>query len=415
MFTFSSIAAQAGRVITVEGFVSTLRMQSKVAFVILRSGADKLQCVAGPSLLVQAKTLSVESYAQVTGQVVLSSQAPGGIELQLDRLELISKAGAMPLETDSARSLKLEHPVARFRERKEALILLTASAIERGLREALYQEGFTEIHTPKLMAAASESGAEVFEVAYFGQKAYLAQSPQFYKQMAILSGLEKVFEIAPVFRAEPSFSSRHATEFISVDIEMEGVKSEAELIEFECAMLMAALASVSARMGPELLTHYPSAVAPTKFAVLEFAQAQAMLGQGATEPMTAAHERELGALMQAKGVELVALSQVPYSQRPFYHMRHGEGLTRSYELLYRGVEITTGAVREHRHAVLLQQLHEKGLSGTGAEFYLDAFTLGAPPHGGFGLGLARLTALFLGLPGIKEAVFIHRGPGRLSP
>ena len=119
--------------------------------------------------------------------------------------------------------------------------------------------------------------------------------------------------------------------------------------------------------------------------------------------------------MQAKGVELVALSQVPYSQRPFYHMRHGDGLTRSYELLYRGIEITTGAVREHRHAVLLQQLHEKGLSGAGVEFYLDAFMLGAPPHGGFGLGLARLTTLFLGLPGIKEAVFIHRGPGRLSP
>lgn len=415
MFSFSTVAAQVGQATSVEGFVSALRLQSKVAFVIVRSGAHKLQCVAGASLLGLVKSLSVESYVRLSGRVVQSAQAPGGFELLLDGIDLISEAEPMPLQADSALSLKLEHPVARFREHKEALILKTASEIERGLREHLYQQGFTEIHTPKLMGAPSESGADLFEVGYFGQKAYLAQSPQFYKQMAILSGLEKVFEIGPVFRAEPSFSSRHATEFISVDIEMEGIQSEHELIEFECALLIAALSAASARLAPELLAHYPAAVTPGKSAVLEYAQAQAMLGQPEAEPMTAAHERELGALMLAKGVELVGLTSVPYSQRPFYHMKKGQGLTRSYELLYRGVEITTGAVREHRHAVLLQQLQEKGLSGQGAEFYLDAFTLGAPPHGGFGLGLARLTALFLGLPGIKEAVFIHRGPGRLSP
>lgn len=415
MFSFSRIAALAGHSVSVEGFVHTLRLQSKVAFIVLRSGSDKLQCVAGLSILAHAKALSVESYVRVLGQVVPAAQAPGGFELQLEALELISKAGVLPLEIDSALNLKLDHPVARFRQRKEALILITSSLIERGLREYLYQHAFTEVHSPKLMGAPSESGAEVFKVRYFDQDAYLAQSPQFYKQMAIMSGLEKVFEIGSVFRAEPSFSSRHATEFVSVDVEIEGIKCALELIEFECAMLIAALASVGERMGPELLAHYPMATAPGAFVVLEYAQAQALLGQKATEPMSAANERELGAIMQDKGAELVALTHVPYKQRPFYHMQCGDGLTNSYELLYRGVEITTGAVREHRHALLIQQLHEKGLHGKDIRFYLDSFKLGAPPHGGFGLGLARLTALFLGLPGIKEAVFIHRDPGRLTP
>lgn len=195
----------------------------------------------------------------------------------------------------------------------------------------------------------------------------------------------------------------------------EGARTEHELIALECEMLRSAMGRTIEALGAELAAHYPKATLPGEPAILEFSEARALLGTSGEEALSAEEERRLGEIMRERGFELVALTRVPWSQRPFYHMREGERLTRSFELLYRGVEITTGAVREHRHAALLGQLSEKGLTGKGMEFYLESFRLGAPPHGGFGLGLARLTMLFLGLPGIKEATFIHRGPGRISP
>lgn len=415
MFTFEEIAGQAGKKIRVEGFVATTRLQSKMAFIILQSGASKVQIVASGAVREQAKALMQQGYAAVEGKVVASTQAPGGFEIQAELVELVSPTMQWPISSDSEIGTRLAWPVARFRDRKEALALIVQSEIEMEMTSYLRRLGFIGIHSPKLMGAPSESGSEVFEVKYFGERAYLAQSPQIYKQIAIMAGLGKIYEVGPVFRAEPSFSSRHATEFISFDVELEGVKSEGEIIELECAMIIAALTQVIARMGPELALHYPKATVPAACHILEFAEAQALLGVSGDESLSAEEERKLGALMQEQGHELVALTRVPWKQRPFYHMREGESLTRSFELLYRGVEITTGAIREHRYDVLMTQLAEKGLTGKGLEFYLESFKLAAPPHGGFGLGLARLTALFLGLPGIKEATFIHRGPGRLSP
>lgn len=236
--------------------------------------------------------------------------------------------------------------------------------------------------------------------------------------MAIISGLGKIYEIGAVYRQEPSHSARHAAEFVGFDIEIEGVKSEVELVALECETLRHAMSQTLAAMGPELQAAYPKAVAPGPEKILTFREAQALLEISGDESLTAEQERQLGAIMGAQGHELVAIVQVPWKQRPFYHMKDatgGEPLTKSFELIYRGVEITTGAVREHRHEVLMAQLAEKGLTGKGMEFYLDSFKLGAPPHGGFGLGLARLLMLFLGLPGIKEVSFIHRGPSRLTP
>ena len=415
MYTFEEIAAQVGQKIRVEGFVAATRIQSQIAFVVLASGASKLQVVALGEVREQAKLLMHQSYAAVEGTVVAAKQAPGGFEIQAESVELVSPAIQWPISVDSEIGAKLDWPVARFRERKEALALIVQSEIEAEMTGFLRRRGFVGIHSPKLMAAPSESGSEVFEVKYFGEKAYLAQSPQAYKQIAIMAGLGKIYEVGPVFRAEPSFSSRHATEFISFDVELEGVKSEYEIIELECAMISEALQKVIATMGPELERHYPMASMPSQCVAFEFAEAQALLGVSGDKSLSAEEERRLGVMMQERGHDLVALTRVPWKQRPFYHMREGETLTRSFELLYRGVEITTGAVREHRHEILMQQLAEKELTGKGLEFYLDSFKLGAPPHGGFGLGLVRLTALFLGMPGIKEASFVHRGPGRLTP
>ena len=183
-------------------------------------------------------------------------------------------------------------------------------------------------------------------------------------------------------------------------------------------MIREAMVQTQASMGAELLAQYPKATIPGPVKILTFRQAQALLGLTGEESLSAEEERRLGAMMAEDGHELVALTQVPWKQRPFYLMKEVVGtehLTRSFELIYRGVEITTGALREHRYEILMQQLAEKGLTGKGMEFYLESFKLGAPPHGGFGLGLSRLGMLFLGLPGIKEATFIHRGLGRLTP
>ena len=418
MFTFEAIAAQAGKTIRVEGFVKAIRVQSHMAFVVLESGASKVQAVCFGDAKQHAGALGLQSYAAIEGEVVASTQAPGGFEIRASKVELISAAMQWPISEASDLGKKLEWPVARFRERKEALIQIVQSQLEFFMMAHLQMQGFTAIHTPKLMGAPSESGSEVFEVKYFGDKAYLAQSPQFYKVMAILAGLGKVYESGPVFRAEPSFSSRHAIEFVSFDVEMEGVKSEYELVALECQMLREAITKTLSSMGQELTASYPKATVPGPEKVLTFALAQQILGIAGDEALTAEQERLLGAILEKQGFELVALTQVPWAQRPFYHMKQeveGKILTKSFELLYRGVEITTGAVREHRHGIMLQQMAEKGLTGKGMEFFLDSFKLGAPPHGGFGLGLARLCMLLLGLPGIKEATFVHRGPGRLSP
>jgi aspartyl/asparaginyl-tRNA synthetase len=421
MFEFKEIAEKVGQPITIEGFVSAVRMQSKMAFVVLESGPHKVQCVAFGAAQQEAKALMQHGYARIEGVVASVHQAPGGFEVKASKVALVSSApaGAWPIGEESDIGKKLEWPVARFRERKEALIQIAQSQLEFHMMAHLQSQGFMALHSPKLMGAPSESGAEVFEVKYFGEKAYLAQSPEFYKQMAILAGLGKVYESAPVFRAEPSFSARHSTEFISFDIEMEGVKSEHELIALECEMIRSAMAKAVESVGPELLSHYPKATLPGPEKVLTFAQAQDILGITGEESLSGEEERRLGSIMQEQGFELVALTQVPWKQRPFYHMRvqgvGGEQLTKSFELLYRGIEITTGAVREHRHAILMEQVAEKGLTGKGIEFFLESFKLGAPPHGGFGLGLARLTMLFLGLASIKEATFVHRGPGRLTP
>ena len=418
MFKFEEIAAQEGQTIRVEGFVRTVRTQSKLAFVVLESGPHRVQAVCLGQAQKSAGELSSQSYAAIEGKVVAAPQAPGGFEIQTASVELISKAIPWPISPESEIGKKLEHPVARFRERQEQLILLAQSQLEFHMASFLQRQGFISTHTPKLMSSPSESGSEVFEVKYFGEKAYLAQSCQFFKQALVLSGAAKVYEIGPAFRAEKSTTSRHQTEPVLLDVEFEGAKSERELVAFECEMLRHAMRETIAAMGPELAGAYPQAKVAGPEITLTFRQAQQILGIHGEESLTAEQERQLGAIMAARGHELVALVQVPWAQRPFYHMKEvvgGEELTKSFELLYRGVEITTGAVREHRHAILMRQLTEKGLTGKGMEFYLESFQLGAPPHGGFGLGLARLLMLFLGLPGIKEASFIHRGPGRISP
>jgi aspartyl-tRNA synthetase len=292
------------------------------------------------------------------------------------------------------------------------------------MREFLLKHEFIEMHSPKLIATASESGSEVFEVKYFDGKAYLAQSPQFYKQLAISSGLGRVFECAPVFRAEKSHSRKHATEFTGFDLEFSGIESYEDVMQFEEKLLTHALKAVSEKYGEQIKATFGVEVVVPKipFPKIKLADLYVELEKryGYTCP-----ESEHGDLTteaeklckqfskDAYGHEFLFVTDYSAKERAFYHLRKN-GVPQGYDLMWKGVEITTGAQREHRYEILKAQANEKGLTKD-VEFYLQFFKYGCPPHGGFGLGLDRITMNLLELDSIKESMFIFRGPEKITP
>jgi aspartyl-tRNA synthetase len=276
------------------------------------------------------------------------------------------------------------------------------------------------------MGSASESGAELFKVEYFEGVAYLAQSPQFYKQMAMAAGFGRVFEIGPVFRANPSFTSRHDTEFTSVDVEISWIDSHEDVMAFEERWLAHVLARVKETHGEQIEATFDSdvVVPVVPFPRVALADAKQMLRETGHEAPGAEHdldppsERALSALIKERhGHEFVFVFDYPTTVRPFYHMRHADQptLTKSFDLLWRGIELTTGAQREHRYERLLAQATDKGVETGPIQYYLDFFRFGAPPHGGFGFGLTRLLMQLLGQDNVREVTFLYRGPHRLEP
>jgi aspartyl-tRNA synthetase len=276
------------------------------------------------------------------------------------------------------------------------------------------------------MASASESRAELFEIEYFEGKAYLAQSPQFFKQMAQPAGFGKVFEIAPAFRADPSFTSRHATEFTSVDAEISWVESHEDVMAMHEQLLIAGLQAVKDKHGDAIKAAFDvDVVVPTApFPRIPLAEAHEILkARGYEVPradgdLDPEGERQLSEhVKETFGHEFVFVTDYATGIRPFYHRRHDDdpSLTNSYDLLFNGVEISTGAQREHRVDVLVEQAKEKGLDPEELGFYLDFFRHGVPPHGGFGMGLQRVMMLLLHQPSIREVTYLFRGPNRLLP
>jgi len=292
------------------------------------------------------------------------------------------------------------------------------------MRQYLIENKFIEIHTPKLIGAASESGSDVFEVKYFDRNAYLAQSPQFYKQMAMASGFERIFEVGPVFRAEKSFTSKHTTEFTGFDLEFSFIESFRDVMKMEEELLKAALKAVNDAYGEEIKELFGTEiiVPETPFPVVTLAELYKGLEEDFGYTVDEAEKGDLttdAERLSFKWVkkhynhEFLFVTDFDAEKRAFYHMRDENGVPQGYDLIWRGVEITTGAQREHRYDILKKQAEEKGLAED-VKFYLEFFKYGCPPHGGFGIGVDRLTMLLLGLH-IKDAMFIFRGPNRLNP
>ena len=348
----------------------------------------------------------------------------GGKEFIPTDINILSYAEASPLEEGANIDTRLDYRWVDLKTEKNQLMLKIQSTMVEGMRDYLYSKEFTEIHTPKLIGTASESGSEVFEVDYFDRKAYLAQSPQFYKQMAIVSGLERVFEVAPCFRAENSNSYRHATEYTSFDVEFAYINSYEDVMDLEEDLLIAGLTKVKEKYENEINNIFNTEVIiPTKpFPRIKLEDLYKELHDRYNYEIPTEDVGDMNAetekltskfAIEKYGHEFIFITNYSKTKRPFYHMRDGE-TPLGYDLIWRGTEITSGSQREHRYDVLKKQAEEKGL-GKDVEFYLDFFKYGCPPHGGFAIGLDRITMLLLGLPSLKETMFVFRGPNRLNP
>ena len=420
--------APAGEYVRVGGFVENLRNKRYMAFIVLRDMSGKLQLTvdkgAFPEVAEEVDKLTIESVVTAYGKIVENPAVKmGGREMVVEKLVVESVAGPMPLMADSAIDSRLDYRWIDLRTEKNKLMIKAQTELVRSFRDFLLERNFVEIHTPKIIGAASESGADVFELTYFDRKAYLAQSPQFYKQMAMAAGLERIFEVGPVFRAEKSFTSRHATEFTGFDLEFSYIDSYEDVMHIEEELLTYALKNVAEKYGEEierlygLKTIVPALPFPRiklhdLYDELEKRYGYTVPEEEKVDLSTDAEKLSFKFAQEVYGHEFLFVTDFPQDKRAFSPMRK-DGVPQGYDLIWRGTEITTGAQREHRYEILKQQADEKGL-GEDVKFYMEFFRYGCPPHGGFGLGVDRMTMLLLDI-GIKEAEFIFRSPIRLNP
>ena len=436
------IKEHLGEPVMVQGFVDNYRDSKAMAFIVLKDITGRLQITVEKEKLPEVADalagLTPDSVITATGTVVENDYVKlGGLEMIPDSIRVESLAEALPIARKSIPATKKKQAVERssidqridyrwvdLRTDENQLMFKVQTKLIASLREFCLARNFMEIHTPKLIAAASESGADVFEVKYFDRSAYLAQSPQFYKQMAMAAGFERIFEVGPVFRAEKSFTNKHTTEFTGFDIEMSYINSFRDVMQFEAELLTYGLTQVKEAYGDEIEAAFgiPLTVPTLPFPEVKLADLYKGLEEdfGFTVPeeekndlTTEAERLSYDWVKKHYGHEFLFVTDYKPEKRAFYHMRDEHGMPLGYDLIWRGTEITTGAQREHRFDLLKKQADEKGLADD-VKFYLEFFKYGCPPHGGFGLGVDRLTMLLLGIS-IKEVMFLFRGPNRITP
>ena len=422
-----------GEVNHVAGFVENIRNKKSMCFIVLRDVTGKLQITIEkakhPEMEDLLNQITVDSVIEAEGPILASEYVKlNGMEMYPDTIIIDSIAEASPIVAPKGEEtnidLRLDYRWIDLRTDKNTLMFKTQSLFVNKCREFLIQKDFIEIHSPKLIGAESESGAGVFKVDYFERNAYLAQSPQFYKQMAMAAGFERIFESGPVFRAEKFASRKHATEFTGFDLEFSYIDSYYDVMHMEEEMLAYALKAVKETYGEEIKKVYDiDVVVPTlPFPVMDlhdvYNELEKRYGYVVPEEekgdLTTEGERMVQKLsMDMFGHEFLFITGYSKEKRAFYHMRDEKGVPCGYDLIWKGCEITTGAQREHRYEILKKQAEEKGLDND-VKFYLDFFKYGCPPHGGFGIGVDRITMLIFN-EGIKDAMFIFRGPDRLNP
>lgn len=427
----SQLAAHVGERVRILGWLHALRRLGSLSFLVLRDGYGLAQVVVEhPAALAVCDGLHVESVIAVEGQVAAEPQAPGGVEVRQPLIEVVTPVTEPPPFPLNKPALKvnlatqLDHGVLAARNPRQRSIFRLSAGVMRAYRETLTAEGFTEVQTPKLVASATESGANVFKLDYFGRPAYLAQSPQLYKQ--VLTGVfERVFEVGPVFRAEPHDTTRHMSEYVSLDMEMAFIENHRTVMAMLTRVIHGILAALQARHAEDLARWevvMPSA--PPVFPSLYFPEAQELIYQRhgvdvRGEPdLSPQDERWLGEwAREAHGSDFLFVTGYPMSKRPFYtHPNPADPrYSNSFDLLFRGTELVTGGQRLHHYADYMAALDRAGLPHAPFEWYLEAFRHGMPPHGGFAIGLERLLTQLTGVGNVRLATLFPRDLNRLTP
>jgi len=425
----SELKNKTGQQVIVQGFVHTLRVQSKIIFLILRDTSGLMQNIieiSTPEVFEMAKNLSHESVVRITGMVKDAPQAPNGFEIGVTALEVLSHADPeLPIpvvvkgsDEETEAPTRFDYRWLDLRKPEKANVFKVWTELEKGFRSYWSDNNFTQIYTPSFMSTPSETGAEVFEVNYFDRKAYLAQSPQFYKQMAIASGLERVFMVGPVFRAEESFTTRHMTEFTGWDFEVGYIESHHDIMDLEEGMIVAGFEQIK-----KTFPGFDLAVPARPFPRITIVEAKEILTSlnvesGEEHDLSPEEEKKISEYVKNEmNHDFVFITEYHKSKSAFYHMRLSEGSDRSRraDLLFKGIEITTLAQREHRIDILEKQAVDKGMHLEPLKDYLNFFRYGCPPHGGAGIGPARLIMKILDLQNVREATYIPRDVKRLNP
>lgn len=422
-------AAPPGTTVTLMGHVHRRREMASVTFVILRDRSGLAQIVLRPQEVPAEGLPPEETAVRVTGVASPNAQAPGGVEVVSPTvIALAEPARTPPVELwrptlPASLPTLLDHAAITWRHPLRRAVWALAAASLRGFRSTLESAGFTEVCSPKLVESATESGATVFTVDYFGRPAYLAQSPQFYKQQ-LVGVFERVYEVGPVFRAEPHDTARHLAEYVSLDVELGFVRDHRDVLAVLRDVLAGMTAAIREYAGAavrELDIALPDT--PDRIPVIHFAEALRLVGAPADEAdLAPEHERALGRWARREfGVDVLAVEGYPLRKRPFYtHGWTGRPVdggpwSNSFDLIFRGLELVTGGQRLHRHADYLTAIRARGESPEAYAPYLQAFAHGMPPHGGFAIGLERWVARLVDAANIREVTLFPRDLHRLSP
>lgn len=421
-----SYADSPGSPVRLTGWIWRRRRLSGLAFVVLRDRSGSAQVVVrDEATLDLLDSLPEETPVEVVGKAAPNVQAPGGVELVEPVFTALSEPALTPPVELWRPALTASLPVlldaaqVTWRHPRQQAKWQLAAASMHGFRRALDETGFTEVQSPKLVESATESGANVFAVDYFGRPAYLAQSPQFYKQV-LVGVFERVYEVGPVFRAEPHDTVRHLAEYVSLDVELGFIEDHRDVIAVLRDVVASMVAAVGERApGAVELLGVDVPTVPAEFPLLHFRDALKIAGAPADEPdLNPAHERALGAwAKEVQGSDFVVVEGYPTAHRAFYS--HPDPAdphwSRSFDLIFRGMELVSGAQRLHRYADYVQVLEQRGLPIAPYAGYLEAFRYGVPPHGGFAIGLERWTGRLVEAENIREVTLFPRDLHRLSP
>ena len=413
--------------VCIQGWIYKIRRLKSITFVIIRDRSSLVQCVLDNKDL-NLLDINIESVVSIIGNVKEGKNSLNPFEIQVENIEIINKAKEeLPIEINKENlevnlDTMLNNRVLSLRHKKINAIFKIHNIIVNSFREFLNSEGFTEINTPKIVKEGAEGGTEVFEIKYFENKAYLAQSPQFYKQMMVGAGFERVFEIGHAYRAEEHNTNRHLNEYVSMDLEMGFIENELDIMEIEERLLKYILESLD-KKGKEYLDllQVELPVINGEIPKIKFKDAINILKEnynkddldGDLDPEA---EKLLCEYAKEKlNSDFIFLNNYPRKKRPMYTMPYGEEETHSFDLLFKGIEITTGGQRIHDYEMLVENMKYKGLNLNNYESYLELFKYGMPKHGGLAIGLERITAKILNLENVREATLITRDRKRLIP